>query len=151
MDGIFICHVLGWKMEKSVIHRAIDLASLFRARLVTLVCRLCYKNTEPSVSKFSYENMMFRIFTQKHDKLKYHPLMKKFHPLLFSFIKIMDEKILSLDKRVIHGGFISTISTCLCGQKRFFLINNFLKSAGIWNRIFFVSLYHKGGHSTVLA
>ena len=33
---------------------------------------------EPSVSKLSHENMIPRIFTQKHDKLKFHPWIRKF-------------------------------------------------------------------------
>ena len=33
---------------------------------------------EPSVSKPSHEKMIPRIFTQKHDKLKFHPWIRKF-------------------------------------------------------------------------
>ena len=37
-------------------------------------------NPETSLSKFSHENMIPRIFTQKHDKLRFHPWMKRLYP-----------------------------------------------------------------------
>ena len=35
---------------------------------------------EPSVSKLSHENMIPRIFKQKHERLKFHPWIKRFYP-----------------------------------------------------------------------
>ena len=68
MDGIFICHVLGWKLEKKVFY------------------------AEPYVSKISHENMILRVFTQKHNIFKLHPWMKKLNTWIrFSSIKIIHE------------------------------------------------------------
>ena len=57
--------------------------------------------------------MTLRIFTQKHEKLNFHPWVKRFYQWIKFFIcqnhpmdgKIlsMDAKILSMDKSVIHG------------------------------------------------
>ena len=54
---------------------------------------------EPSVSKLSHENMIPRIFTQKHDKLKFHPWIKRFYP----WIKFLSVKIIHGWKDFIHG------------------------------------------------
>ena len=51
------------------------------------------KHPEPPVTKLSFENTIHRIFTQKYDKLKFYPFMKRFYPWieLSSTEKIMDD------------------------------------------------------------
>ena len=56
MDGIFICHVLGWKLEKKYFTHS----------------HLC----QNSHKKIQY--LGFKHKTQKHDKLKFHHRMKGF-------------------------------------------------------------------------
>ena len=50
------------------------------------------KYPESSVSKLSHENMTLRIFTQKHDKLKFHHGKNFIHGNNFHPLKSLDEK-----------------------------------------------------------